>query len=187
MLSWSIVSNSLWPFRLLCPWDFSGKNIRGGCHFLLQGVFLTQRSNSHLLCLLHKQLSNSCLNIILEWVQHGYEKNGPCSSLHFIEAGEEPSLWNGSFKNGHGENFLGHPVVWPLLSLLRAWIWPLVGELKSHKLCSVAKRKKKKQTKLRGWGGRQGLCTRIESRSPAIPQTLSLGGKSRFHTVSSFF
>ena len=28
-----------WPARLLCPWDYSGKNTKVGCHFLLQGVF----------------------------------------------------------------------------------------------------------------------------------------------------
>ena len=28
------------PTRLLCPWHFPGKNIGGGCHFLLQGIFL---------------------------------------------------------------------------------------------------------------------------------------------------
>ena len=35
--------------RLLCPWDFPGKNIGVGCHFLLQGIFLTQGLNQHLL------------------------------------------------------------------------------------------------------------------------------------------
>ena len=35
--------------RLLCPWEFSGKNIGVGCHFLLQGILPTQGSN---LCLL---------------------------------------------------------------------------------------------------------------------------------------
>ena len=29
------------PTRLLCPWDFPGKNAGVGCHFLLQGIFLT--------------------------------------------------------------------------------------------------------------------------------------------------
>ena len=28
---------------LLCPWDFPGKTTGMGCHFLLQGIFLTQR------------------------------------------------------------------------------------------------------------------------------------------------
>ena len=36
-------------------WKFSGKNIEGGCHFLLQGIFLTQGSKPRLLCLLHWQ------------------------------------------------------------------------------------------------------------------------------------
>ena len=27
--------------RLLCPWDSPGKNTGVGCHFLLQGIFLT--------------------------------------------------------------------------------------------------------------------------------------------------
>ena len=31
--------------RLLCPWNFSGKNAGAGCHFLLQGIFLTQGLN----------------------------------------------------------------------------------------------------------------------------------------------
>ena len=58
MLSHSVMFSSLQPFglqstRLLCPSDFSGKNIGVGSHFLLQGLFLTQRLNLHLLCLLH--------------------------------------------------------------------------------------------------------------------------------------
>ena len=44
------------PWTVACqaplPWDFSGKNTRVGCHFLLQGIFLTQGSNP---CLLHWQ------------------------------------------------------------------------------------------------------------------------------------
>ena len=37
------------PARLLCPWDFSGKDTGVGCHFLLQGLFQTQGLNPHLL------------------------------------------------------------------------------------------------------------------------------------------
>ena len=49
-ISHSVVSNSLQPnglqsTRLLCPWDFQGKNTGVGWHFLLQGIFLTQGSN----------------------------------------------------------------------------------------------------------------------------------------------
>ena len=32
----------LWPHRLFCPWDFPGTNTGAGCHFFLQGMFLTQ-------------------------------------------------------------------------------------------------------------------------------------------------
>ena len=32
-----------------CPWDSPGRNTGVGCHFFLQGVFLTQGSNLHLL------------------------------------------------------------------------------------------------------------------------------------------
>ena len=33
------------PTRLLCPWDFPGKNTGVGCHSLLQGIFSNQGSN----------------------------------------------------------------------------------------------------------------------------------------------
>ena len=35
----------LWPARLVHPWNFPGKNTEVGCHFLLQGTFLTQILN----------------------------------------------------------------------------------------------------------------------------------------------
>ena len=41
--------HGLYPTRLLCPWDFPGKNTGVGCHFLLQGIFPTQGSNPSLL------------------------------------------------------------------------------------------------------------------------------------------
>ena len=37
------------PPGLLCPWDFPGKKNGLGCHFLLQGTFLSQGLNHHLL------------------------------------------------------------------------------------------------------------------------------------------
>ena len=52
--SYSVVSNSLLPHgllpaRLLCPWNFPGKNTGVGHHFLLQGIFPTHGSNTGLL------------------------------------------------------------------------------------------------------------------------------------------
>ena len=46
-------SHGLQPTRLLCPWDFPGKDAGVGCHFLLQGIFLIQGLNPHLL---HQQV-----------------------------------------------------------------------------------------------------------------------------------
>ena len=49
---WLKVSDSLWlhglqSTRLLCPWDFPGKNVGVVCHFLLKGGFLTPGLNLH--------------------------------------------------------------------------------------------------------------------------------------------
>ena len=62
-ISRSLVSNSLRPHglkpaRLLCPWDSPGKNTGVGCHFFLQGIFLTQGWS---LCLLH------CRWVLYHW------------------------------------------------------------------------------------------------------------------------
>ena len=51
----SVVSDSLGPHgleptRLLCPWNFPGKNTGVGCHFFFQGIFATQELNLCLLC-----------------------------------------------------------------------------------------------------------------------------------------
>ena len=53
-VSRSVVPDSLRPHglqssRLLCPWDFPGKDTGVGCHFLLQGIFQTQGLNPSLL------------------------------------------------------------------------------------------------------------------------------------------
>ena len=45
----------LQPTRLLCPWDFPSRNTGVCCHFLLQGIFLTQESN---LWFLHWQVGS---------------------------------------------------------------------------------------------------------------------------------
>ena len=54
--------HGLQPARLLCPWNSPGKNTGVGCHFLLQGIFLIQGSNTGLLhcrwipyCLSHRE------------------------------------------------------------------------------------------------------------------------------------
>ena len=49
-----VISSSFRPHglklsRILFPWDFPGKNTGMGCHSFLQGIFLTQGLNPHLL------------------------------------------------------------------------------------------------------------------------------------------
>ena len=51
----SLHLQGLQPARPLCPWDSADKNSGMGGHALLQGLFPTQGSNLHLLCLLHWQ------------------------------------------------------------------------------------------------------------------------------------
>ena len=46
------------PTRLLHPWDSPGKNTGVSCHFLLQGIFLTQGLNPGLLSLLQRQMDS---------------------------------------------------------------------------------------------------------------------------------
>ena len=76
MLGRLVVSNSLWshglqPTRLLSPWNSPGTGV---CWYsLLQGVFLTQESNSHLvhwqansLPLSHQgSVTNTCMGLIM--------------------------------------------------------------------------------------------------------------------------
>ena len=45
----SLQPHGLQPIKLFCPWDFPGKDTGVGCHFLLQGIVLTQGSNQGLL------------------------------------------------------------------------------------------------------------------------------------------
>ena len=65
LLAHSVVSDSAAPWtvahRLLCPYNFSGKNTGGSCHFFLQWIFLIQGSKPCLLYLLHWQVGSLSL------------------------------------------------------------------------------------------------------------------------------
>ena len=79
----SVVSNSLLlhgleTARLLCLWNFLGKNTGAGCHFLLLGIFRTQRPNLHLLCLLHRRrILYNCTTweaiTMFNWIQQTFD------------------------------------------------------------------------------------------------------------------
>ena len=36
-----VISNTFWPHGFLCPWNYPGKNIGVGCHFLHQEIMPT--------------------------------------------------------------------------------------------------------------------------------------------------
>ena len=61
-----------------------------GCHFLLQGIFLTQGSNLHLLCLLHWQV-DSILKTMTQMV-----KNLPAMQETWIQ----PLGWKDPLEKG---------------------------------------------------------------------------------------
>ena len=56
-LSCALLFVALWTadHQATCPWDFSGKNTRVDCHFILQGIFPSQGLNS---CLLRWQVGS---------------------------------------------------------------------------------------------------------------------------------
>ena len=56
--------HGLQPDRLLCPWNYPSMNTGMGCHFLLQGIFLTWDQTLHLLWLLHWQADSLSLSHI---------------------------------------------------------------------------------------------------------------------------
>ena len=99
--------HGLQPPRLFRPGDFPGKSTGVGCHCLLQGIFVTQRSN---LGLLHCRLTlyplnhqgeldhNSLSNLLkLPWWLRWYTICLQCGDLGLIPgSGRSPGEGNGS-------------------------------------------------------------------------------------------
>ena len=76
------------PARLLCPWDFPGKNSGVGCHSLLWGIFPIQGSNPCLLYLLHWQVDSLPLaphgNPLCLWKYYLYMPDFSVFSSHIL-------------------------------------------------------------------------------------------------------
>ena len=90
MLSYSVVSNplrphGLQPARLLCPWDFPGKNIGVSCCFSLHEIVPTQGSN---LGLLH------CKQILYNLSRQGNEPPFILRSAFIIKTYSSPYIMN---------------------------------------------------------------------------------------------
>ena len=92
-VSHSIVSNFLWLLDcspwLLCPWNSPCENTGVGCHFLLQGNFLSQGSNPGLLhCRQTQEIHPGCsilpgLSFLLKSSISWYGYSTICSTYCF--------------------------------------------------------------------------------------------------------
>ena len=91
-------SYGLQPSRLPCPWDLSGKNTGVGCHFLLQGMSLTQGSNP---CFLH-----------CRWMFTAEPPGKPRYSAYFLYVGQPVDLSMTSSPR------LFQPLVQPLIEMV---------------------------------------------------------------------
>ena len=81
---------------LLCPWDFPGKNTGMSCHFLLQGIFLTQGSS---LLLPHWQADALPLSHRGAQINDGSESESPSVVANSLRPG---GLY--SWRNSPGQN-----------------------------------------------------------------------------------
>ena len=81
--------HGLQPAKLLCPWDFPGKNTGVGCHFLLQGISLTQGLDLRLLTV----ISSVPLPILVTGEVLGYSLNKGMTMRHWTGWGEGEMLW----------------------------------------------------------------------------------------------
>ena len=92
-MSNSLQPHELYPIRLLCPWNFPGKNTGAGSCSLFQGIFLTQGSNPSLL---HYRQILYCLNHQERGLQHQiFLDNGtfPSKKVQHSDSGHIPVLW----------------------------------------------------------------------------------------------
>ena len=95
---------------LLCPWDSPGKNTGVGCHFLLQGIFLTQRWNPGLLqCRqspyqLSYKGSLSHIDCVTNYPGCSVSKESACNAGDRGDAASTPG-WRRSPGEGNGNPF----------------------------------------------------------------------------------
>ena len=99
----SVMSNSLKPYglqptRLLCPWNYPGKNTGVGSHSLLQEIFPTQGSNldfrhcrQNLYQLSHQ--GSTPFHCIVEWIRSSGSEPQSAPGLVFPDCVEPLHLW----------------------------------------------------------------------------------------------
>ena len=92
---WLFGPHWLQPMSLLCPWDYPIKNTGVCCHFLLQGIYLTQGSNLIFLHILLWQTDSLPLSLLGSLV-NTYERriwSVTAASVQFSCSFLSNSLW----------------------------------------------------------------------------------------------
>ena len=127
---------------LLCPWDFPGKNTGVGNHFLLQGIFLTQEPNPHLL---HWQVGSLPLS----------HQGNP----HIMYICMYKFIWSISLTSAILQWLMLSPCIWELcpwemrFDYMKTWCFhsgnlqPGLDSLRTSQLCST----QNQPLKLRDW------------------------------------
>ena len=88
----SVILWTVYPPRLLYPWDSPGKNTGVGCHAPLPGIFPKQGSIPHLLHLLHWQVGS--LRLVPPGKPFCFQWNWFSLSLCFLSAWHTRSTQN---------------------------------------------------------------------------------------------
>ena len=121
LMSDSLGPHGLQPSRLLCPLDFPGKNTGVGCHFFLQGIFLTQGLNPRLL---HWQTDS------FPWSHQGSPLKRNCKIIKFNSTSHsfkhrdgDPKTEMYSLSNAGISPVLYTPVRPPFCYVLVSYLW----------------------------------------------------------------
>ena len=131
--------HELWPARFLCWWDFIGKNTRVGCHVLLQGIFLTQGLNPHLLHLLHWYMDSLPMShlrsLAVQWwfLYYSFVNRGIqnyCGQCVVMCSGTEGSVSGYELCLSLSQTLFSFPVIH-----LKVAMWPGSGQLNVRGKC----------------------------------------------------
>ena len=125
LMSNSLCPHGLYPARLLCPWDFPGKNTGVCCHVLLQGIFPTQELNLGLLhcrqTLYRRSHQGSPFDKKVE--NYNLEKPRGRSSIQ-LQLPQPAPLWQLSALCPLYESLLLHFLCWDLSLTVRCLVPP---------------------------------------------------------------
>ena len=112
----SLRPHGLWLTRLLCPWNFPSKNTGVDCHFLFQGIFLTQGPNP---CLLH----------LLNWQADFFTLGSPTTKNYLVLNISSTEIQKPCC--GFKKRALGRGWILPALPLAGGCLWKVLSLVNS--------------------------------------------------------